>query len=248
MKHLLIELVIYCLYFLDVLKLYSHLLPCIILEYDTQEGKEFLNSSDGILSKQYSENGVRSPIEFTLENINSLTDRSEGVALLSEVYCNSESGQFREYVRFFELAFSLPFTQLEKKLYEFLKPMPFGYTREEIQEWIELRHPSIHADMKKTEELAFTSDVRIFLMRMEQAALDVLFNKKIWCNNTVARRSSWKPDTFLTAKNGKIMVQQGKALSMLFRVYDDFGTYPRDLKASLTNIKENWYDKLCTEN
>lgn len=217
--------------------------PCVALIYENDEEDEYLNSSKGILIEQRVENGVRSPIEFTSELVNSLTDRIDGVALLSEVYCNSESGRYKEFVRFFELAFGLQFTQIEKKLFEFLKPMPFGYTRSEIKEWVSHRHPSTHADMKKTQELSLADDVRDYLLRMEQAALDVLFNKTKWRDKSSERRDVWKPESCSTAKDGKLIVRKGSSLSMLFRVYDEFGVYPKNLQATLSDIKDDWYCK-----
>ena len=220
--------------------------PCVALEYENDEESDYLHSSKGILIEQRVECGFRMPVKFNSDLINSLSDRLDGVALLSEVYCNSESGQYREYVRFFELAFSLPFTQLSKKLYDFLKPRPFGYTKAEIHEWISLRHPSTHADMKKTQVIALTRDVQDHILRMEQASLDLLFNKASWQDKSVVRRDKWRPTAWTTSKEGKPTVVKGETgVSMVFRVYDEFGIYPKNIQASLSDIKENWY---CTFN
>lgn len=217
--------------------------PCVVFIFDNEQEKDYLESSKGMRIEQRVEYGTRAPIEFSDTLVNSVSDRIDGIALLSEVYCNSESGKYKEFVRFFELAFALQFTQLEKKLYEFLKPTPYGYTRDEIKEWVSHRHPSTHADMKKTQELSLTSDIRDYLLRMEQAALDVLFNKSKWRERTTERRDLWRPDSCSTSKDGKLVVREGSSLSILFRVYDEFGVYPKNLKASLSEIKDNWYCK-----
>ena len=78
---------------------------------------------------------------------------------------------------------------------------------------------------------------------MEQAALDVLFNKSRWREKSNERRNIWRPDSCSTSKEGKLIVRQDSSLSLLFRVYDEFWVYPKNLQASLSDTKENWYCK-----
>lgn len=215
--------------------------PCLALQFENEQEKDFLNSSRGIASVYNNHNGTRHSIPLEPVLVSALTDRLDGVALLAETYSANESGRYRELVRYFELAFALPFTNVEKKLYEFLKPSPFGYTREEIRDWISQRHPSSHADLRETSTIALTSDVRDYLMRMEQAALDVLFNKSVWREKSTNRRDVWKPTAWTTARQDGLTTIKGSKLSMFFRLYDEFDVYPKKLQATLNRIEDNWY-------
>ncbi len=215
--------------------------PCVAIEYEGQNEMAYLQSSSGFFVTERRDNGAYMPIEFKPEYVSQLTDRLDGVTLLSEHYSSSESGKYRELVRYFELAFKMPFVQIEKKLFQFLRDAPYGYTRQEIKEWISLRHSSFHADQKKSLEISITSDVQSYLMRMEQAAIDVLFNKTYWRSNSTLRRDIWRPTAWSTSKHGELVVLKDSKLSMLFRVYDEFGVYPKKLGLELSDKKENWY-------
>ena len=215
--------------------------PCAALEFENDVENEYLQSSAGIFVEEKRDNGALQLIEFKPELISQLTDRLDGVALLSEHYCSSEAGKYKELVRYFELAFKLPFVQIDKKLYQFLKPTPFGYSREEIKEWISFRHSSLHADQKKSLEISLASDVQSYLMRMEQAAIDVLFNKKHWCSSSSLRRDTWRPEAWSTSKEGKMSVLKNSKLSFRFRIYDEFGVYPKKLGFDISDIKDKWY-------
>ena len=125
---------------------------------------------------------------------------------------------------------------------------PFGYTREEIGKWIELRHPLSHADLREAKGIATTSDVRRYVLRSEQAVLDVLFNKERWGDKSVTRRSVWTPDALTTSESGKMVVKQGSKLSLRFRLYDVFDVSPRNLTATVTTIEDSWYVRVNEDN
>ena len=215
--------------------------PCVAVEYENENEMAYLQSSSGFFVIERRDNGAYMPIEFKPEYVSQLTDRLDGVTLLSEHYSSSESGKYRELVRYFELAFKMAFVQIEKKLFQFLRGSTYGYTRHEIKEWIGLRHSSFHADQKKSLEISITSDVQSYLMRMEQAAIDVLFNKKHWRSSSSLRRDIWRPTAWSTSKHGELTVVKDTKLSMLFRVYDEFGIFPKKLGLELSNKKDNWY-------
>ena len=219
-------------------------IPCVAFECEDTNERKYLDESRGILATHKGDSGVRSAIPMEANLLTSVSDRLIGVALLAEAYAGSESGRYREFVRFFELAFRAPFTQLNKKLCKFFEPTPFGYTRTEINRWVALRHPLIHADMKKSSAIAVTGDVQRHILRMEQAALDVLFNKASWSDKSIERRAVWYPEACTTSENGNIIVKQGSKLSMLFRTYDEFDVYPRILNAKINKIEESWYFKI----
>lgn len=219
--------------------------PSIAFEITVPEERDYLESTIGIKTMERQDSGVRGPIPLDSKLLSALGDRLAGVALLAEAYSGGEAGKYREFVRMFELAFRRPFTQLEKILNKFLSPTPFRYTRKEIRGWIVLRHPLSHADLKKTQGIAVTSDVRRHILRMEQAALDVLFNKKVWSNTSVERRSLYSPDACTTSESGNAVVKQGTNLNFSFRIYDEFGIFPKMLTAELSNIEDSCYCKLA---
>lgn len=215
--------------------------PCAAIEHKDNKEKEYLKSSNGIQVVARRDNGSNQPIDFNPEYVSLLTDRLDGIFVLSEHYSSSESGKYRELVRFFELAFNLPFVQIEKKLFQFLKNTPYGYERDEIRRWISHRHPMMHADQRKSQSISFTSDIQSYLLRMEQAAIEVLFNKTYWHSSSTIRRSEWRPTAFSYTPEGKMIVLQGSELRALFRIYDEFGVFPKLLSSSMNNLKENWY-------
>lgn len=222
--------------------------PCIALECEDAEEREYLETSRGILAAYTRESGARNEIPMQADLLTSLSDRLLGVALLAEAYSGSESGRYREFVRFFELAFRRAFTELSKTLHRFFESTPYGYTRSEIDRWVALRHPLSHADLRKTPIIGVTSDVRRHILRMEQAALDVLFNKASWGDKSLTRRAVWIPDARTTSENGHIVVKQGTKLALIFRIYDEFDVYPRVLQVTLSNIEASWYVRINDDN
>lgn len=208
-------------------------IPCIALEYENEQEREFLQSSAGIRSEvSSSEVGLRFSIpRHDAQLMAALSDRMNGVALLAEAYSGGgESSRYRDFVRFFELAFALPSSKIEKKLARFLPP-GMNYARQEITAWMEMRNPYSHADPGKGHFIASAADIRRFLMRMEQACLDVLFNKSKWMSAGPERRNVWTPTAISTSPTGDVVATQGKPLRTFIRAYDEFGVYPRDLGA-----------------
>jgi len=216
--------------------------PCWALVPDGQEERERLNQTKGICSVSAMLGGFQFPMPQDNSLIQSLTDRLAGVAIMAEAFSqNTSAGKYREFVRFFEAAFALRFVNQGKILHRFLAPA-MGYTRAEIGNWCSLRHPMTHADGEATKELAFDHDVRPIIARMEQAALDVLFNKVKWFTRSVDRRVVWSPQAITTAASGRGMVRQNsKQNSMIFQVIDDFGVFALDLKAVLKPLPETWW-------
>jgi hypothetical protein len=102
-----------------------------------------------------------------------------------------------------------------KKLNQALLPA-MGYTIEEIRAWQRLRHPSSHADGEKTMEVAFEADAWPVVQRMEQAALDVLFNKAKWWDWSSSRRSVWQPKAITTNASGQGLIAHGSKLRIVF--------------------------------
>ena len=72
-------------------------IPCLALEHVTDSEREFLESSTRIQSNAaLSESGVRMPIPKSDELLEAISDRMNGVALLSEAYSGGgESSKYR---------------------------------------------------------------------------------------------------------------------------------------------------------
>lgn len=195
---------------------------------------------------------AKSRIPFDVENLAKIADRLEGVTLLSEILASDHgTGRFREIVRFFEAAFSLSSTEMDKKLYQFLETNGLGYTRSEVKSWLDLRHSASHGDKKKSNYLVLESDVNRILSRMTQAAYDVLFNKKVWGSNSNERREAWSPS---------ISVLQGKSINIKqggdvfnFVILDIANKYPVDfhfegqvleyLKINIKGFWSEWHEE-----
>lgn len=224
--------------------------PCLALEYESTVERQFLEASAGIKTEVLSsEAGVRLPIPRDDQSLlQTLSDRQNGVALLAEAYSGGgESSKYSNFIRFFELAFKMSPSKLGRKLTQFLAPS-MGYTRQEVEEWLSLRNPHSHADFRESQFIAVASDVRTFLLRMEQACLDVLFNKAEWMRFSRTRRDVWFPDAISTSAAGNLVVKRGTALKLVFHTYDEFGVYPRDLGAALGSFPgRNFYSKLADE-
>ena len=95
-------------------------IPCVAFECEDTNERKYLDESRGILAAHKGDSGVRSAIPMEANLLTSVSDRLIGVALLAEAYAGSESGRYREFVRFFELAFRAPFTQLNSNCANFL--------------------------------------------------------------------------------------------------------------------------------
>lgn len=218
-------------------------LLCAALGPENEQERAHLAESKGILPIQRNEQAAGSRIEWSPEIAAALSDRMDGVAMLAEAFsAGGELGMYRDFVRFLELAFARGFydKRLAKKLTQFLAP-GYGYTRDEIDQWAKLRHPSTHADYQKSAWIALTSDVRPVILRMRQACLDVLFNKTKWHETSSGRRDAWRPDAITTSKAGEMVVRQGSKLTLNFRSYDEFGVYPRKLEISVDHTRDGLY-------
>ncbi len=170
-----------------------------------------------------------------------LSDRVAGVQLLSEVHSQPNVlGKYRSLARFFESALGLPFSQLGKKLAQFLKSGYLAYDRNEIEQWVALRHGAIHADQKVPEDLVFESDVWPYVGKMIDAAYDVLLNKQSWGSSSRSRRQAWKPRAYLRQDGGMVLTQ-GISLNQMSRLMDEFGVFPVNLTAVLSELPDGWW-------
>jgi hypothetical protein len=183
------------------------------------------------------------------ENLQALSDRLDGVALLAEALAHEHAtGKFHEYMRLFERAFALTPSQFEKKLAQFLQGTDLGYDRNEVKKWIELRNPATHANDLTQSHIVLESHVRPVIARIEQAAYDVLFNKKTWANPSRERRPLWWPPVATIGAKNAIRVTQGLDASFQFQVLDPFGAFVYDASFRIPQLpKHLWSSWSVTE-
>lgn len=204
-----------------------------------------LGAAKGFLVGQSSTMSAHAQVPLEEKILLGMTDRLDGVSLMAEALSHRlESGRFREYVRIFEAAFAIQFSQTSRKLQQFLNP-DFGYTRAEIDLWIEMRDPLTHADGRLSSRILFDADVRKVTQRMQQAAYDVLFNKAIWHEKSKGRRVLWIPTAGTSSASVDIFVQQGAAVTFRSQVFDEFGVFPMDLQCVLNPPPAEWWCKFA---
>ena len=206
--------------------------PCVALVLEEDGELDWVESSLGLCGEGTGVSGAPVQLSVTEELVSSLADRLDGVALLAEAVSHDHAvGKYHEFVRLFERAFLLPVTQLEKILSRFLAGSGLGYGREEVRQWIALRHPSTHADMRVTGGLVFDTDVQRFVPRMLQASYDVLMNKATWSDRSIDRRDTWKPTSGSNSAGADFFIKSGHDVVLEFQLFDEFGVYGRDFAA-----------------
>ena len=218
--------------------------PCVALVTENKDELEILERSNGILCNRKSIASAIGTNQLDSSLLTQLQDRLPAVALLAEAHShNLAAGKFHEYVRLFESAFALQFSQLQKKLLQFLNPA-YGYTAKELKSWASARDPLTHADGKKSNEIFLDSDARRYTQRMEQAAYDVLFNKKTWHNKSKERRQLWSPIAATTSESGDLVIKQSSEPKIQFQIFDEFGVFPMNLNAIINSPPKNWWYKM----
>lgn len=145
-----------------------------------------------------------------------LADRPVGVALLSSALSAGRGvAKLHDLMRVFENAFACAGVKLlVDPLTEFLKSYPWdvGYTRDEVRGWIkELRNPATHADLTQARTVLLDPDIEPYLPRVEQAAYDVLFNKRDWHKPDSARLDRWHFKSMIR-RDGSAIVSEGGEL------------------------------------
>lgn len=173
-----------------------------------------------------------------------LGGRELGIALLAETFATDHSVSiYRDLVRFFEIAFKLPFKDktnlMEQKLNDFLGQTNNGFNAPEISEWTRHRHGATHADLNRTKDLVFESQVSPLIKRMRQAAYDVLFNKKNWHSKDAERDVVYSPTASMKGAD-QTSAQAGHAMRFEVAVRDSFDSFPVELETSVLLPPNYW--------
>ena len=219
--------------------------PCVALVADdAAEEEQLRNASALVPSQPYGTPSMASGPELAPGWVSLMRDRPEGVKLLAEGLAHQHpTGRFHEFVRVFERAFAASSKHLVPPLARFLSGTFLSFSETEVRTWInDIRHRSIHADGKIQTSMAFDSDVRPVLGRVQLAAYDVLFNKANWHDQTDARRDVWTPVCGgLGGSGGDVFLTQGQDASLTFQVLDPFGAFPLEFGAVWTEIPHEWW-------
>jgi hypothetical protein len=219
-------------------QLFSVFGAAIFFSPDTPDEKNLLASCKGYNDKGMIMHMVSGPPTSTFDWDVIFSDRKSGILLINEALSHTtSSGKFRDYIRLFENAFGLSTKELPKKLTQFLHPK-FGYSRDEIRQWTNIRDPLSHADNKENSAIYYESDITPYIDRVEQAAYDVLFNKLKWGNKSSERKDVWLPGTYTTSPHNEGVATPGSRFKIHLR--DRFDVYPIYVTTNFVPFNNNW--------
>lgn len=175
------------------------------------------------------------PIEFLLGGV--LSDRMEGAALLAEAMAHSNDlGRFGQLLRLLERAFGRGIGKFDGELQRYLAG---GVTRHhfqprEITAWVAGRPRIMHAD-RPDRPIWFHRDVALTVDRLQEAAVDVLFNKVNWHQPDDARRECRVPRRGTLDASGGWFFTRGLAVRTTVRLVEPFGSFPLHLGLDLAD-------------
>lgn len=171
-----------------------------------------------------------------------LGDRPHGVALMGAALAAAQGiAKLHELIRVFENAFAVGGGRLIDPLTDFLRSHQWelGYTRGEVRGWIrELRDPATHADRARSQVL-LDPDVEPRLPRIEQAAYDVLFNKRHWHRSDSQRLDRWGFASMIDRDGGSI-VSEGGMLGGLDE-WDHMRAFRLDERYRIEEMPPDWH-------
>ncbi|MBN7771538.1 hypothetical protein KUV44_13390 [Marinobacter daepoensis] len=213
--------------------------PPAVFQSETLEEKSYLQSLEAPDQKPRIESVTPYLGPEDMRILVELADRQSGVAMLAEALSSGAASlRFREFVRIFENAFGMSISRVEKKLCQFLDD-GMDYTRSEIRRWVALRDGISHADMRRADRVVLEADVAPFVNRMEQAALDVVFNKLEWGKPSKSRRSLWvSPAKTIGADGHPLVTPHSQVTFALKDAYSVYGNGPKFLSEG---FPESWW-------
>lgn len=221
---------------------------CVALVPDSETEITFLEKSEGILVRPYNHQTHHYQLGSSLKTLFSFSDRMDGVALLSETYSTGDqSARYQNFMRLYELAFASSFPELAKKLIRFLPPF-YGYESKEVNHWVDLRTAVSYADQRKYHRISLDANFRKNLLRMEQAAIDILFNKLRWNDPSPNRRNNWTPPVITYSPRSEFVVEgDTSTMKVMIQHYDDFGVFPKDEGVVYEPDEAGWYVRSAVE-
>jgi hypothetical protein len=219
--------------------------PFVALLLETDEEVRWSSGLSRFAGQQSSIPTTFFNLPLSTEHLTALSDRPDGVALLAEALAHDHvTGRLHEFMRLFERAFALAPSQCEKKLAQLLEGADLGYDRNEVRTWIDLRNPATHANDLTQPHIVLESHVRPVIARIEQAAYDVLMNKKILADPSRERRCMWRPIAATASAKNDLILTKGEAASYVMQTLDPFEAFYYDAGFRLpelpSNIWANW--------
>ena len=180
--------------------------------------------------------------EFCYTN---LLDRLDGVRIFAEAISTSTcSDRYRELFRFFEIAFKKENRGLIIPLTAFLMQNKFlNYTQSEVESWIKIRHKITHAN--HIDGFLINRNLYSVMARIEQGAIDVLFNKNLWNQNSSSRRQIYSFDRGVN-DNNQVFAPPNCNINLSIIGFDETKTFPLNSFGGfdLSKIPEAlWYQK-----
>jgi len=103
----------------------------------------------------------------------------------------------------------------------------------------ELRDPLTHADQRPT--FLLERDINPVIDRVEQAAIDVVFNKVNWRKADSERRALWTPQSGFVGPSGNVFLTKGTRPPLRGRLLDEYGSFPMKLGAVINPIPAEWW-------
>lgn len=222
--------------------------PCIAFEFEDVNEESWLKSHSGVLYKSRKEEGlrpigVRAPIDLSKYS-EDIADRYDGIALMSEAISHDHlSGKLHEYFRLFERAFKLGADKIVKPMTDYFDGLRYEYSEKEIESWMKVRHSIAHG--KASQHNVIESHVAPIFGRVEQAAFDILLNKKNWFNPDPVRRKLWHPDTGTDSK-GTFVTRCSKTITT-YNILDEFEVFLINLECCTLPFQHNMWHKYISE-
>jgi hypothetical protein len=204
---------------------------CILFLGETSAELEWLHARAGVAGEPGFESVLSGKCAFSLTDtmVQGLSDRKEGVVLLSNALSAHGMSRYRELIRFFEMAFGKANRFLPEPLAKFLGRSRFGFTPEIVHTWVpELRHRCTHAD-RPERGIASARDVEPFTPQMMVAAYDVLLNKTLWNSSDDDRRQLWGAQSAPSQERETppgVVVEHHKTMDVHWLMLDRWRRFP----------------------
>lgn len=200
--------------------------PSFFLQHENEIDLQNLKFADKIEFNSH-ELAYYSPVhKFDFDYcFTNLSDRLDGVRIFAEALsAKTFADKYRELFRLFEIAFNKENRGLVIPMTNFLEHNKFlNYTQNEIESWIKIRHKIIHANHK--EGFLINRNLYSIMARVEQAGIDILFNKHLWNQNSILRRNLYKFTIGVNKKN-QVFSPPNFTFSQSIIAFDETKTFP----------------------
>ncbi len=167
-----------------------------------------------------------------------MADRPDGVALFAEALAHKNPlGRYGQLLRLLERAFGRGIGKFNRELQNYLADdaTRHWFTPREIQHWVSSRPRIAHAD-RTDRPLWLHNDAAATVDRLQEATVDVLFNKSRWHSCDSARRAVRTPRRGTLDNAAGMFLTRGLPLTTRVRIADCFGAFPVYLKGGAERV------------